>query len=113
MLSVIEWTGTLLILTGLFFLSSRKASNPKTRIKGLITTIIGCVLLGIIGFLMNLYGVMITQIGVSIINMYGIYNCRKEIHKCNTCRHANDFQTYCRECEINHYWKKKKENDRK
>lgn len=79
MIAIIEWSGTFLILFGIFFLASKKASNPNTRLKGLIITVIGCVILGVYGFIINSYGVLITQIGVVIINIYGIYNCAKEI----------------------------------
>jgi len=80
-LSILGWIGTIGILAGLSYLSSKKASNPKTRIKGLSITIIGCIILGIFGFLIGTYEVMTTQIGVIVINSYGIINCKKEINK--------------------------------
>jgi len=79
MLQILEWTGTILILAGILFLASKRASNPKTRIKGLLTTIIGCIFLGTFAIISGLWGVLATQTGVTIINIYGIYNCLKEI----------------------------------
>ena len=78
-LLILEWIGTIGILTGISFLSSKKASKPKTRIKGLSITIIGCIILGSFAFIIGTYGVMTTQIGVIIISSYRIYNCKKEI----------------------------------
>ena len=78
-LTIIEWIGTFGILIGLYYLNSKKASNPKIRIKGQILVIIGCSLLGIFAFLIGAYGVMTTQIGVILVDIYGIYNCKKEI----------------------------------
>jgi len=78
-LTVIEWIGTFGILIGLYYLNSKKASNPKIRIKGQIIVIIGCCSLGIFAFLIGAYGVMTTQIGVILVDIYGMYNCRKEV----------------------------------
>lgn len=78
-LFLLEWGGSFLIIFGLLLLASKKASQPKIRMKGLIIASIGCTILGIFGLIINAYGVMITQLSATIIDIYGIINCRNEM----------------------------------
>ena len=75
----LEWGGSFLIIFGLLLLASKKASQPRIRMKGLIIAAIGCTILGIFGLIINAYGVMVTQIGATIVDIYGIINCRNEM----------------------------------
>jgi len=77
----IGWIGSILVLSGLLLISSKKASNPEIRLKGFIGCVIGCIMLSIISFYINAYDLLITNIGVSIINIRGLINCKKEIIK--------------------------------
>jgi hypothetical protein len=76
---ILEWVGTFLIIAGLFLLACKKASCPKTRMKGLLITITGCMILGIFALVVEAYGVLVTQIGVILVNSWGVYNCKREI----------------------------------
>ncbi len=76
---ILEWLGTILILIGITFLASKKASKPKTRMYGLITVSIGCILLGIFGIIIGAFGVAVTQLGVILLDIWGINNCIREM----------------------------------
>lgn len=78
-LMILEWLGTILIIIGIGLLASKKASKPQTRLLGLLLSLIGCASLAIFGFLIGAFGVMITQIGVISLDVWGINNCIKEI----------------------------------
>ena len=79
-LKVFDILGAVLVISGITFLNSKKASNPRIREYGSII-IIGCVLLAIVVFYLGVYGNMLTQIGVILGSIYGIFNCKKEIKK--------------------------------
>jgi hypothetical protein len=79
-LFLFEWVGSVFILLGIFYLATKSAKDPRNRKKGFIIMSIGCVLVGIFGFLISAYGVMVVQIGVILSSIYGIYNCNKEIN---------------------------------
>ncbi len=76
---ILEWLGTALILIGISLLASKKASKPKIRIYGLTLSLIGCSSLGIFGILIGAFGIAVTQLGVILLDIWGINNCIHEI----------------------------------
>ena len=78
-LFLLEWSGSFLIIFGLLLLASKRASKPNIRMKGLTIAAIGCAFLAIYGLIINAYGVMVTQISATLVDIYGIINCRNEI----------------------------------
>lgn len=75
------WFGTYAILIGLIYMNSKKASNPKTRVKAQLLVIFGSILLGIFAFSIGAYEVMSAQIGVILISIWGMINNKNEIKK--------------------------------
>ena len=80
-LFLLEWIGAFGIIIGIIFLNSSKASDPKVRIYGSIIVIIGCTLTSILLYFANILGTMIVQIAVIFSNLYGLFNCRKELKR--------------------------------
>ncbi len=76
---ILGWIGTFLVIIGLLYFTSKKASKPKTRLIGLILLNIAQFLLTISAFSQGAYDLATTQIGCMAINFRGMFNCYKEI----------------------------------
>ncbi len=75
----IEWIFTILSFIAFYFFISKKASQAKFRIIGLILSIIIAILMAIFSFSIEVLSLGVINICYIFLNGYGIYNCYKEI----------------------------------
>lgn len=77
-LTLLDWLGTAFILVGAFIFTSKKVTESKWRKKALYSYATSNLFWGIMSFTLGLWGMFFTQIVLSLINMRGLYNNKKE-----------------------------------
>ena len=78
-MELIEWAFTILSFIAFYFFISKKASQPKFRIIGLILSIIISILMAIFSFSIGVLSLGIINTCYIFLNGYGIFNCYMEI----------------------------------
>lgn len=78
-LILFEWLSTIFFLSGAFFYTGKKASNPKIRIYSFMFYMVGGVIFITLNLIYKSYPFAITQIVFTIMDVRGIINCKREI----------------------------------
>jgi len=79
MILIIEWIGTVFVLVGGLLITRKRASNPKKRKVALYFYIVGTLAFGWFAWLIQAYGLLVTQTVFFFINLRGVVRCIKEI----------------------------------
>lgn len=79
MILILEWLGTFFVLMGGLLITSKSASNPKKRKVALYFYIVGTLAFGWFAWLIQAYGLLVTQTVFFFINLRGVIRCIREI----------------------------------
>jgi len=79
--TILDWTGTIFIILGNFIITSERSFNPKIKLIALISYLISNILWIPFAILLNIEGLLITQVIFLLTNIKGIYYCIKKIKK--------------------------------
>ena len=86
--TIIEWTFTILVYIGTFYLMEKRASNPKIRLRGIIIDFTAGFLQMIFLASVGIWSMAFISFTFLFLKAYGIKNCIKEI-----LREKNDVRT--------------------
>ena len=79
MIEILDFCGTVMVLIAAFTFATKKASNPKIRIKAFLFFLGSNFVWIPMGIMLEIYWFLLTQIILLGINIKGIIVCKKEM----------------------------------
>ena len=80
-ITILDWIGTFFIILGNYIITSERSFNPKIKLIAIIFYLISNIVWIPFAILLQVEGLLITQIILLLTNIKGIYYCIKKIKK--------------------------------